>query len=533
MFSHSSSFKRRLAVTGAGLVVVVIMAAVVIWYGAQQHSFFLERAARAQQVYSSYLAVSDHTYRKLSSMAEIVAEGSVSDLEERYRNQRALRQALGTVRDGINAELEHVGDISEATELEHFNRIEALAEDIIGGSKAVRDAITANDRVAARAALDHLRSEQLEGQFNNLIDQALVEELREVRETGRVASELTTMLARILPIAVIVCLLAGALLIFSTWRALTSSLNAFRHAVDSYRAGQFDYRIQHVADAEFSQLAQAVNSMAEEIEMQRAGARASQDELETQISERTRELERSNAKLATVSEVRRQFLADISHELRTPLTIMQGEADVALRGEEKTPEQYRDALERVREQTVHTTRLVQDLLFIARTEDGKAPIHLRSVAIVPLVEQVCADMRPLADERLISISEHYIDRDLVAELDAGRITQVVTILLDNAIKYSYRDSNIDVSLERRDNQIAIEVVDDGIGLNYQKSNQVFSRFYRGHDGINTPAGTGLGLPVAKAIVDAHGGSIYLSADTGRGTTATVLLPAATQLRVSP
>ncbi|MEM7377902.1 MAG: HAMP domain-containing sensor histidine kinase, partial [Pseudomonadota bacterium] len=257
------------------------------------------------------------------------------------------------------------------------------------------------------------------------------------------------------------------------------------------------------------------------------------DQLEAQIRTRTAELERSNTKLASVSEMRRQFLADISHELRTPLTIMQGEADVALRGDAKTPEQYQDALERVREQTVHTARLVQDLLFIARTEDGKSPLHLRSAAVVPLVAQVCEDLRPLARERLITIVEQYADTEAVAELDAGRFKQVVTILIDNAIKYSYRDAQIEVLVSVRDNQVALQVVDDGIGLSYHQSNQVFSRFYRGVDGSDTPAGTGLGLPVAKAIVDAHGGSIYLRGESGRGTTATVLLPFEPQLRASP
>ncbi|MEM9604541.1 MAG: HAMP domain-containing sensor histidine kinase [Pseudomonadota bacterium] len=533
MLSTASSFKRRLAFTGAGLFAVVLVSAALIWFGARQHSYFLERSAHAQDVYSSYRAVSDHTYRKLSSMAEIVSEGNVADLEARFRNQRALRAALATVRDGINADRDPVDALRQAAELEHFNRIEALAEDIIEGSQAVRDAIDANDRPAARIALDRLRSDALEGRFNRLIDEALADELREVRETGRIARELTSFLTRVLPGVVAFSLLLGALLIFSTWRALTSSLNVFKQAVESYRAGGFGHRIQSVADTEFAELADAMNHMAAEIDTQRAGAQASQDHLEAQISARTAELERSNTKLASVSEMRRQFLADISHELRTPLTIIQGEADVALRGETKTAEQYQDALERVREQTVHTTRLVQDLLFIARTEDGKAPLHLRSAAVVPLVSQVCEDMRPLANERLITLVEQYADTEVVAELDAGRFKQVVTILIDNAIKYSYRDAQVEVSVARRDNQIEVQVVDDGIGLSYHQSNQVFSRFYRGVDGVSTPAGTGLGLPVAKAIVDAHGGSIYLRGESGRGTTATVLLPVEPQLRASP
>ena len=137
----------------------------------------------------------------------------------------------------------------------------------------------------------------------------------------------------------------------------------------------------------------------------------------------------SNKKLEQVSETRKQFLADISHELRTPLTIMQGEADIALRGETKSPEEYINALSRIKEQTVHSTRFVQDLLFVARAEDGKAPIHKRPVPLVPLVTDICEDFAVIAQEKNIEIRQTCPDRELIANVDAGRIKQVVTILL--------------------------------------------------------------------------------------------------------
>jgi len=528
--AERTSFKRRLILTGAGLFVIVILSAVTVYFAVRQHTYYLERSSRAQHVYSSYLAVSDHTYRKLSAMGEIVARGNFLDLEERYRNQKALREALKKVRDSIDAELIHVGDVKETEELVHFNKIENLAEEIIRGSEMVRSAVNENDRNGAMDALELLRSEEIEGQFNNLIDQALEEELREVRETKRVALELNSFLTKLLPFIVLGFLFSGAMLIYATWRALTRSLHAFEHAVESYREGDFGYRIQDVSEDEFADLAVELNHMASEIKAQRERERVSQESLESLVNVRTRELKKSNAKLESISETRKQFLADISHELRTPLTIIQGEADVALRGEQKNPEQYIEALSRVREQAIHTTRLVQDLLFVARTEDGKAPVHKLTVAVVPLVKEVCDDFRPLAAERNITIIESWSDTDLVANLDAGRIKQVVTILLDNAIQYSYRDSKITVSVREADQQVVLQVTDDGIGLSYHESTHVFSRFYRGNEGIGAPLGTGLGLPVAKAIIDAHGGSINLQGEKGRGTVATVMLPIEKQFR---
>lgn len=530
LFAAKTSFKRRLYFTGISLFVIVILAATALFLAARQHNFYLERRARAQHVYSSYLAVSDHTYRKLSAMGEIVTDGFFFDLEERYRNQKALRDALAKVRESIDAELIHVGDVAETAELDHFNKIETLAEEIILGSEVVRTAVKEDKRTIAKQALDRLRSEEIEGKFNNLIDQALEEELREVRETERVAMELSAFLIKLLPFLAAFFLLFGALLIYATWQALTKSLRVFEQAAESYRAGNFDYRINKVEEAEFSDLADALNHMASEVASQRERERVSLENLESLISARTCELEETNQKLESISETRKQFLADISHELRTPLTIIQGESDMALRGEKKSAEQYIDALGRVKEQAVHTTRLVQDLLFVARTEDGKAPMHRRSVALVPLVQEMCGDFRVLAAERDVEIIETYIDTDLVANVDAGRIKQVVSILLDNAVRYSHKKSKIAVNIRELDQQAILTVTDTGIGLTYHESSQVFSRFYRGNDNAGDTTGTGLGLPVAKAIIDAHGGSINLHGEKDRGTTATVMLPIDTQLR---
>ena len=129
-----SGMKRRLVFTGATLLVLVLLASVALFYIASKYSFYQERSVHAQHVYSSYRAVSDHTYRKLSAIGEIVAQGTLTNLDERYRNKEALRAALREVRESIAAELTHVGDVTKAAELEHFNKIELLAEEIIKGA---------------------------------------------------------------------------------------------------------------------------------------------------------------------------------------------------------------------------------------------------------------------------------------------------------------------------------------------------------------------------------------------------------------
>jgi len=296
------------------------------------------------------------------------------------------------------------------------------------------------------------------------------------------------------------------------WRALTHNLQIFETATNAYLASDFSYRVSDNVADEFATLAAALNNMSAEVETQRQREITTQENLEAIITSRTNELQRSNEKLEEISEARKQFLADISHELRTPLTIIQGEADLALRGESKTAEQFHTAMHRIKEQTTHTIRFIQDLLFVARADDGKAPIHKRSVSITRLVSEACKDFAPIAGERGIQIIESYSNQEFIVNADASKIKQVVTILLDNAVRYSYDDSTIEIRIRTENENIIIEVVDSGIGLKYNEVSQIFSRFYRGSEGSGKAVGTGLGLPVAKAIMEAHGGSINLQAE---------------------
>jgi two-component system OmpR family sensor kinase len=518
------SLKRRLIITGVILFVLVAVASAALLRTARQYDYQIERTAKAQYVYASYRAVSDHTYRKLSALGQIVEQGTLVNLQKRYQNKEVLRSALRDVRDSIAAELSHVGDPSEAAELEHFNKVELLAEEIIRVSELVRVAVEQKKIDAASAALEQLRSYEIEGRFNQLIDEALVEEHREVRETQLVAQELNTILTRLLPSIFLGFGFFCGLLLLNTWKALNRNLRTFEHATNAFQAGEFSHRVPNDVDEEFSELATALNSMASKVGLQRQRGASTKENLEAIINSRTQELQASDQKLDMNSETRRQFLADISHELRTPLTIIQGEADLALRGEAKTPEEFHRALRRIKEQTVHTTRFVQDMLFVARAEDGKAPIHKSPAAIIPLISSVCDDFSAIAEAKEVEIVKHFYEDDLIANIDSSKIKQVITILLDNAVRYSYLRSSIEVFVCGMKTVLVIEIRDSGVGLKFDESSQVFSRFYRGSEGSGKSMGAGLGLPVAKAIVDSHGGSIHLCGEINGGTTATVTLP---------
>lgn len=222
-------------------------------------------------------------------------------------------------------------------------------------------------------------------------------------------------------------------------------------------------------------------------------------------------------------ENRRRLLADVSHELRTPLTIIQGEADIALRGREKTPEVYREALEKSREAAKHTARLVDDLLFVARREAGEARLRLEAVDLARLLPEVIDDHRALADGRGGGITFSSAVDAAPVRGDCDRIRQVAVILMDNALRYG--DSRVEVALRAAPGGFAVAVADDGPGMTEEEQERAFERFFRGSNAASRyREGSGLGLPVAKAIVEAHGGQIALQSGPGEGTRVTFTLP---------
>jgi len=243
-----------------------------------------------------------------------------------------------------------------------------------------------------------------------------------------------------------------------------------------------------------------------------------------------RALKSSNDMLELVDENRRKLLADISHEFRTPLTVIRGEAEIAIRGKSKTKAEYLESLERIIEQSDQATRLVDDLLFMARADAGEPRLKVRPVSVDSLLGPVCGDFSAKAEKRKVTLKQSFGDENAVVMGDPGRLRQVFAILVDNALQYSMKGGTVEVNLERIDSEVVVTVRDEGIGLTKEEAQQAFQRFFRGGHAQGHARGTGLGLPVAKAIVEAHKGSITLQGKPGKGALATVILPAENKLK---
>ena len=257
-----------------------------------------------------------------------------------------------------------------------------------------------------------------------------------------------------------------------------------------------------------------------------AAGRVEAGEIGTQVRERgpseVRSLARAfnamSSRLAANDEARRTLLADVSHELRTPLTVMQGTLEGVLDGVYPADEAH---LRPVLDETRVLSRLIDDLRTLSLSEAGALRLHREPTDLEPLLVDVVASHRATADETGVHL-------DLEASglrpilVDPARIRQVMTNLVANAVRFTPAGGRIVLSAVGTDDAVTIRVSDTGPGMAPDEVEHAFDRFYRSPGS----SGSGLGLSIARNLVEAHGGRIGLTSEPGAGLTVEVVLPLA-------
>ena len=249
--------------------------------------------------------------------------------------------------------------------------------------------------------------------------------------------------------------------------------------------------------------------------------------LEARVQERTAELEAANARLKQLDRLKSQFLAHVSHELRTPLTSIVGFADNMIEGLvgslNMKQEQY---LTRIKANGTRLARMITDLLDLSRVEAGKMVLSFDYVVLPTVVTEVIEQLRPLATAKHLQVDLHSHDPLLRVWADYDRLSQILTNLIDNAIKYTPDGATISVDLSVPDQEMARVVVrDTGQGIPADALPKLFDPFFRvqQHERSQTK-GLGLGLAIVKDLVDLHGGSISVQSTLHEGTQFSFTLP---------
>lgn len=220
-------------------------------------------------------------------------------------------------------------------------------------------------------------------------------------------------------------------------------------------------------------------------------------------------------------EQQKRFTADVSHELRTPLTALKMESEVALMNTKASAKELRGTLASNLEEVTKMENLINNLLRLTKLEAEELQQSFRPVEASDIVGQAVKQLEPLATGRNIKITQDIVDGKITG--DADSLTQLVVILLDNAIKYSPENGQVKISSRQEDNNFTISVKDDGSGIKKKDLEHVFDRFYRADSSRTNSAkqGHGLGLSIAKMIADIHKADITLTSQPGKGTTAKI------------
>ncbi len=222
-------------------------------------------------------------------------------------------------------------------------------------------------------------------------------------------------------------------------------------------------------------------------------------------------------------ETMRRFVADASHELRTPLAVIRGEADVALT-RERGAEEYRESLAVILDESRRLSRLVDDLLNLARADSGHVPLVVREFYFNDLLAECCRSALAAAAARDIHL-ECFAPRDTPFRGDEDMLRRLVMNLLDNAIRYTPRGGQVSAALEPSPGYVKVSISDTGTGIAAEDAARVFERFYRADQARSRQdGGFGLGLSIVQWIAQAHRGTVELSSQPGAGSVFTVTLP---------
>lgn len=232
--------------------------------------------------------------------------------------------------------------------------------------------------------------------------------------------------------------------------------------------------------------------------------------------------------VSKLDEMKSDFVSNVSHELRTPLTAIKASVDNMLDGlTGDLSEKQTRYLTRIKSNTDRLARLINDLLDLSRIEAGRIEMKPANLPLVNLIRDVTESLRPMAVEKLISLEVASPVNNVTAWADRDKVAQVLMNLIGNAVKFTPPQGKVTIALERNgDEWVQVSVTDTGPGIPPEEANKIFDKFVQlAQVGTQKPKGTGLGLAICKALIEMHGGKIWVESKLGKGSTFSFTLPA--------
>lgn len=451
-----------------------------------------------------------------------------TELDDFHDARRSLDASLDRLTDLIEREIAFVrSDAERADESEELIRARAMRDLFESIDLTVQRLMFLRDQGRQQEAVALFREDiedRMDEDLERYISAAIADEESEISmietRTNQLEGQLLWLVLGVCFAGLAVSVAAGALLA----RALTRPIKAFVSGARAIGEGDLGHRIGYAQRDEFSDLAGQFNVTAARLQEQRERLLEIQTGLEEEVTRRTHELEDANGRLKRLDEMRMLFLADIGHELRTPLTVLRGEAEVALRGA-RTAEEHRETLEQIVRLTQQMGRLIEDLLFLSRAEVGAVRFEMQAVSLQDVLDVALAEGRVLAAANGLLLHTVMPRESCMVRGDPERLVQAFLIAIDNAVKYSDAGGAIEIDLDCGAPEATVTIRNPGPDIPEADLPFVFNRFYRGRQADRVTSGSGLGLPIAKWVIDTHGGRVSLDS-RDHETTLTINLPRA-------
>ena len=252
------------------------------------------------------------------------------------------------------------------------------------------------------------------------------------------------------------------------------------------------------------------------------------EDLENKVAERTTELKQALEKEKELNQLKSRFITMASHEFRTPLAIISSSSGILQEfGDRLNEERKQEHLQTIQNTIKHITQILDDVLMINRAEGNKIELYLEAADIIDfcryLIQETAANHSQYSINFSVDLGEKITAESLIIQFDKKLLQQVITNLLNNAIKYSPNHNLVNFNLTKVDDQIIFKISDHGIGIPETDQVKLFESFHRASN-VGNIAGTGLGLSIVKQCVDLHRGRISVESQIGKGTTMTVSIP---------
>lgn len=511
-------YKKKLYIFGLVATIMLLIALASSAITAHLTRANLAQSQIAQALLTEHQQLSSISYRLFKQLTDELIFGQNANQAMVRNKQELIQQSIDRIRILEIEQRQALGEKVTQGSVEDTDELEALISDIIDEFRSI---VEANDDTPLnqQARLQELLEVTIDNRFREAINSAVIRQSRVVSATN---ASIETLNTAIVWFTIGLGVIAGPFIILGCYwlfSALYQPLSVIQSGTRSIASGNYAYRFPENLDREFSELVKALNDMVVQLSEHEAQAAAYRKELEFEVESRTRELTEANKQLTNIDNKRRQFIADVSHELRTPLTIIRGEAQVTLRQASVDEQLYRDTLSAILEQSVNLSRLVDDLLLLVRAEMSQLKLERETCDFAQVILQLVKAWQRTHADREITFTCH--ESNTTVLMDLQRVEQAITIILDNALKYSDPGTPIELHLSRTDPWYCIAIKDHGCGISLAEQEHIFERFVR----LNrNGSGVGLGLPIAKAIVEAHGGDITVSSRPGEGAIFTLRIP---------